>query len=82
MENEEHPIMKKAETMEDFKRTAAQPLLLSIPDVATALGLGRTKVYELIAQEELPVIRFGRAVRVSAASLHKWVEQREQHHLR
>ena len=73
--------MKKAETMEDFKRTLAQPLLLSIPDVATSLRLGRTKVYELIAQEGLPVIRFGRSVRVSAASLQKWVEQREQQHL-
>ncbi len=75
--------MKKAETMEDFKRTPAQPLLLSIPDVAASLGLGRSKVkvYELIAKEGLPVIRFGRSVRVSAASLQKWVEQREQQHL-
>ncbi len=73
--------MKKAETMEDFKTTLAQPLLLSIPDVATSLGLGRTKVYELIAKEGLPVIRFGRSVRVSAASLQKWVEEREQQHL-
>ena len=73
--------MKKAEPIEDFKTTLAQPLLLSIPDVATSLGLGRTKVYELIAQEGLPIIRFGRSVRVSAASLQKWVEQREQQHL-
>ena len=74
-------MMKKAETMEDSKTTLAQPLLLSIPDVATALGLGRSKVYELIAQEGLPIIRFGRSVRVSAASLQKWVEQREQQQL-
>jgi excisionase family DNA binding protein len=73
--------MKKTETMEDFKRTPAQPLLLNIPDVASSLGLGRSKVYELIVKEGLPVIRFGRSVRVSAASLQKWVEQREQHPL-
>ena len=73
--------MRKEDTREDFKRTAAQPLLLSISDVATSLGLGRSKVYELIAQEGLPVIRFGRSVRVSVASLQKWVEQREQQHL-
>ena len=72
--------MGKEDTMEDFKRTVAQPLLLSIPDVAASLGLGRSKVYELIAKEGLPVIRFGRSVRVSAASLQKWVEQREQQH--
>jgi excisionase family DNA binding protein len=73
--------MNKKETMEDLTQTIAPPLLLSIPDVATSLGLGRSKVYELIAKEGLPVIRFGRSVRVSAASLQKWVEQREQHPL-
>ena len=73
--------MNKKDTMEDLKRTTAIPLLLSIPDVAATLGLGRSKVYELIAKEGLPVVRFGRSVRVSAASLQKWVEQREQHPL-
>jgi excisionase family DNA binding protein len=38
-----------------------QPLLLNIPQVATALGLSRTKIYKLIAVEGLPVVRFGRA---------------------
>ena len=73
--------MKKTEIREDSSRTVTPPLLLSIPDVAASLGLGRSKVYELIAKEGLPVIRFGRSVRVSAASLQKWVEQREQHRL-
>ena len=70
--------MKKTESREDSSRTVTPPLLLSIPDVAASLGLGRSKVYELIAKEGLPVIRFGRSVRVSAVSLQKWVEQREQ----
>jgi excisionase family DNA binding protein len=73
--------MNKRETMEDPTITIAPPLLLSIPDVAASLGLGRSKVYELIAKEGLPVVRFGRSVRVSVASLQKWVEQREQHPL-
>jgi excisionase family DNA binding protein len=78
-EIEEYPTMKKAATQEDSTRTVSPPLLLSIPDVAASLGLGRSKVYELIAKEGLPVVRFGRSVRVSVASLQKWVEQREQH---
>ncbi len=49
--------------------------------LAKTLGLGRTKVYELIATEGLPVIRFGRAVRVSVASLQQWVEQREKQNI-
>lgn len=55
-----------------------QPLLLTVPQVAKLLNLGRTKVYELIGAKQLPVVRFGRAVRVSSASLQRWVEQQEQ----
>jgi len=60
------------------KEVMLQPLLLSIPEAAKSLRLSRTKVYELIAVEGLPVMRFGRAVRVSAKALELWVEQREQ----
>jgi len=55
-----------------------QPLLLNVPQVATLLGLSRTKVYELIATEGLPVLKFGRAVRVSFKSLQQWLDQRER----
>lgn len=55
-----------------------QPLLLNVTQVAKTLGLSRTKVYALIATEGLPIVRFGRAVRVSPASLQRWLEQREK----
>jgi excisionase family DNA binding protein len=60
------------------KEVMLQPLLLSIPEVAKSLRLSRTKVYELIAVDGLPVVRFGRAVRVSHVSLQQWLERREQ----
>ena len=53
-----------------------QPLLLNIPQVARMLSLSRTKVYELIENEGLPVVRFGRAVRVSLAALQQWLDKR------
>jgi len=64
--------------MESAKNISSPLLLLSVPEVAKTLGLGRTKVYELIAMEGLPVVRFGRAVRVSVTSLQQWIEQREK----
>ena len=67
--------------MQEMKQERVQPLLLTISQVAQSLKLGRTKVYELIATEGLPVVRFGRAVRVSSASLERWVETREQQDL-
>ena len=56
-----------------------QPLLLNVAQVSKMLGLGRTKVYDLIATNQIPVVRFGRAVRVPVASLRRWVEEQEQH---
>lgn len=52
-------------------------ILMSIPEAARSLRLSRAKVYQLIAVEGLPVVRFGRAVRVSRSSLERWVQQRE-----
>jgi excisionase family DNA binding protein len=62
----------------DSQGVAVQPLLLTIPQVMQCMGLGRNKVYDLINKEGLPVLRFGRAVRVSYVALQQWLEQREQ----
>ena len=37
-----------------------EPVLCSIPDAAAALGLGRSKIYELIAEGKLATITIGR----------------------
>ncbi len=34
-------------------------------------------IYQLIDKEGLPVLHFGRAVRVSYNSLQEWIKQRE-----
>ena len=60
------------------KEVIRQPLLLTIPETAVSLRLSRAKVYRLIDFEGLPVVRFGRAVRVSVKALEQRVEQREQ----
>lgn len=53
-------------------------LLLNIAEVSEVLRLSRTKVYQLIACEGLPVVRLGKSVRVSAWSLERWIEQRKK----
>ncbi len=64
--------------MESPQEIAPHRLLLRIPEVAETLGIGRTKIYEMIATGELPTVRVGRAVRISVSTLQKWVEEREQ----
>lgn len=68
-----------ATTKRERSRTKSgvlQPLLLDIPQVCESLRLSRAKVYRLIYYEGLPVVHFGRSVRVSVIALQEWVEQR------
>jgi len=60
------------------QEVSSKPLLLNITQAAQMLGLGRTKMYELIANEGLPTVRFGRAIRVPYSSLQGWIKQREE----
>lgn len=60
------------------EEVSATPLLLNVAQAEQMLGLGRSKIYELIANEGLPVVRFGRAIRVPYASLQDWIKQREE----
>ena len=64
--------------MEGPQEGTPERLLLRIPEVAEVLGIGLTKIYEMIATGELPTVRFGRAVRVSVNTWQKWVGEREQ----
>jgi excisionase family DNA binding protein len=57
------------------KSVSVEPLLLSIVDAARVLGVGRTKLYELIAVGDVEAVRVGRAVRVPVAALHEFVDQ-------
>lgn len=52
------------------------PVLLTIPEAARLLSIGRTLAYELIGAGELEVIHIGRAARVPLAAVHEFVERR------
>ncbi|HZO71135.1 MAG TPA: helix-turn-helix domain-containing protein [Ktedonobacteraceae bacterium] len=54
------------------------PLLLTIPMVAAKLGVSRPTVYDLIYRHGLPSLKLGRSRRVAAASLERWLQEREQ----
>ena len=49
-------------------------LLLKPAEVADAIGVSRTRVYELLAGGTLPSVRVGRSVRVPVDRLREWVK--------
>ena len=50
-----------------------EPFLVSIVEAGRMLGLGRTKIYDLVKQGELEVVSIGRRRLVSVASVKAFV---------
>jgi len=53
-----------------------EPMLLTIPEAAEQLRIGRTLIYELISAGELEVVHIGRASRVPLEALRDFVAAR------
>ncbi len=53
-----------------------EQLLLRVDEAARVLGLGRTKVYELVSSGDLPSITVGTSRRIPAEGLRRWVAGR------
>ena|GEM_PF-1110460 len=56
--------------------------LLRVADAAQVLKIGRSSVYALCARGELPVVRVGRAVRIPAQELQRWIDEKTEPSLR
>jgi excisionase family DNA binding protein len=65
--------MKGGKTMDDDTTTTREPLLLRPAEAAARLGIGRTKLYELMASGALRSVKIGGARRVSATALAEFV---------
>ena len=52
-----------------------EPICVRINDAARMIGIGRTKLYELIATGELETVKIGNATRVTTASLHGLIDR-------
>jgi excisionase family DNA binding protein len=52
-------------------------LLLRVEEVARQLGIGRTKVFELIRSGELRSVKLGGARRVSATAVQAYIAKLE-----
>jgi excisionase family DNA binding protein len=54
---------------------AAVKLLLTVPEAAKALGVGRSLVYELLITGKLASVKIGRARRVPVSALELFVSR-------
>jgi DNA binding domain, excisionase family len=52
-----------------------EKLLLRPTEAAEVIGLGRSKMYELLAKGIVPSIRIGKSVRVPVEDLRAWIKK-------
>lgn len=51
------------------------PICVRVNEAARMIGVGRTKLYELIAAGEVETVKLGKATRITTASLHDLVRR-------
>jgi excisionase family DNA binding protein len=51
-------------------------ICVRVNDAARMIGVGRTKLYELIATGEVETVKLGKATRITTASLHDLIKRR------
>jgi excisionase family DNA binding protein len=56
------------------KTDSNSSLLLRPGEVAMILGIGRSKVFELLAAHELPSLHIGRSTRIPRQQLDEWIQ--------
>lgn len=64
-------VMKKV----TFKSYEELPLTLSVPEMATALGISRAGAYELVRTEGFPALKIGSRIVIPKDELREWVKQ-------
>ena len=64
--------------MREMDCSGPESLLLTIPEAAEALRLGTSSVKQMIRSGELPIVRYGRAVRIPRSGLEQWVASRTE----
>ena len=63
---------------EVFKSYDDLPLFLSVKQITSLLNISRGKIYELVQEEGLPAIRFGKKYVFPKEKLMKWLDSRTE----
>ena len=63
--------MKKVQ----FRSYEELPLMLSVPEMAVALGISRAGAYELVRTEGFPALKIGSRIVIPKDELQEWVKR-------
>ncbi len=58
-----------------YKSFDELPIMLSVTEAATVLGISRTSAYELVKGNDFPSIKVGSRIVVPKEELQKWIQK-------
>ena len=61
-----------------YKSYEDLPLMLSVPEMAAALGISRAGAYELARSEGFPALRIGTRIVIPKDKLQEWVDKQTE----
>jgi hypothetical protein len=67
--------LSKTVTMPETPRLPLEPLTVRIPVAVQLTGIGRSKLYELIAAGEVDVVKIGASTLITVASLRRLTQK-------
>lgn len=57
---------------------SVEPICVKVNEAARMIGVGRTKLYEMIATGDVEAIKLGKSTRITTASLKKLVTRQRE----
>jgi hypothetical protein len=67
--------LSKTATMPETPQLPLEPLTVRIPVAVQLTGIGRSKLYELIAAGEVDVVKIGASTLITVASLRRLIQK-------
>jgi len=67
--------LSKTATMPETAQLPLEPLTVRIPVAVQLTGIGRSKLYELIAAGEVDVVKIGASTLITVASLRRLIQK-------
>ena len=55
------------------------PLMLSVPELASVLGISRAGAYELVKEKGFPAMKIGSSILVPRDKLIDWINAKSSH---
>ena len=59
-----------------YKSHEELPLMLSVPQVADVLGIGRTNAYELVKEKDFPSLKIGSRIVIPRDKFIQWIDEK------